>query len=143
MNFLGRFIASDHFARRFPISVKGIVCYENKVLLLQNERGEWDLPGGKLSSKESLSDCLKREVYEETQLKISVHQLLDTWKTCVMNQVEVLIVVYYCQLQSKPEDIQISFEHLQFGFFGLDNLEKLSIDVNLKNAISKVKSLNK
>ena len=87
LNFLGRFVASDHFARRFPISVKGVVFYENKVLLLQNERGEWDLPGGKLSSKESLTDCLKREFQEETELQIEVKRLLSTWKVNVMNQV--------------------------------------------------------
>jgi ADP-ribose pyrophosphatase YjhB (NUDIX family) len=34
--------------RMFPVSVKGVVVQGGKVLLLRNERDEWELPGGKL-----------------------------------------------------------------------------------------------
>ena len=32
----------------FPVSVKGVAVQNGRVLLLENERGEWELPGGKL-----------------------------------------------------------------------------------------------
>lgn len=32
----------------FPVSVKGVVVRDGRVLLLRNERDEWELPGGKL-----------------------------------------------------------------------------------------------
>jgi hypothetical protein len=32
----------------FPASVKGVLLDETEVVLLENERGEWELPGGKL-----------------------------------------------------------------------------------------------
>ena len=32
----------------FPVSVKGVVVRANRVLLLRNERDEWELPGGRL-----------------------------------------------------------------------------------------------
>jgi hypothetical protein len=31
----------------FPVSVKGVVVRDGRVLLLRNERDEWELPGGK------------------------------------------------------------------------------------------------
>ena len=31
----------------FPVSVKGVTVQGGRVLLLQNERDEWELPGGK------------------------------------------------------------------------------------------------
>lgn len=34
--------------RTFPVSVKGVTVQAGKVLLLENERAEWELPGGKL-----------------------------------------------------------------------------------------------
>jgi hypothetical protein len=40
--------ASDHLAHAFPVSVKGVAIQDGKVLLLENERNEWELPGGKL-----------------------------------------------------------------------------------------------
>ena len=42
------------------------------VLLLKQKRGNrlWTLPGGKVRRRESLREALKREVFEETGLKI-------------------------------------------------------------------------
>ncbi|SRR6266567_6216776 len=33
----------DNKAQRFPVSVKGIVYHDGKVVLLKNERDEWEL----------------------------------------------------------------------------------------------------
>jgi hypothetical protein len=38
-------------AYRFPISIKGVILKESKVILLKNERDEWELPGGKLEGE--------------------------------------------------------------------------------------------
>jgi len=40
-------VPQDNKAYRFPVSVKGIVYHNDKVVLLKNERDEWELPGGK------------------------------------------------------------------------------------------------
>jgi ADP-ribose pyrophosphatase YjhB (NUDIX family) len=37
----------------FPVSVKGVVIRGERVLLLHNERGEWELPGGRLEIGET------------------------------------------------------------------------------------------
>jgi len=39
----------------FPVSVKGVAVQGGKVLLLRNERDEWELPGGKLEPGEDPS----------------------------------------------------------------------------------------
>jgi 8-oxo-dGTP pyrophosphatase MutT (NUDIX family) len=61
----GKTIPVDLFSQRYPISIKGIIIWENKVLLLKNERGEWDLPGGKLNKDISAEACLIREIKED------------------------------------------------------------------------------
>lgn len=38
---------------RGPVSIKGVVLHEGAVLLLKNERDEWELPGGKLERGET------------------------------------------------------------------------------------------
>ena len=38
--------------RTFPVSVKGVAVQAGKVLLLENERAEWELPGGKLEPRQ-------------------------------------------------------------------------------------------
>jgi hypothetical protein len=48
----------------FPVSVKGVVLTASGVVLLRNERDEWELPGGKLEPGESPAACLVREIEE-------------------------------------------------------------------------------
>lgn len=56
------------------IGVGVIVIKDNKVLLgkRMNAHGEgtWSFPGGHLEYNESVEDCAKREVFEETGIKI-------------------------------------------------------------------------
>jgi 8-oxo-dGTP pyrophosphatase MutT (NUDIX family) len=47
----------------------GVVKNENEEILLMFRRGKWDLPKGKLDDGETLEECAKREVEEETGLK--------------------------------------------------------------------------
>jgi NUDIX domain len=49
-------------AHAFPVSVKGVAVQGGGVLLLENERNEWELPGGKLELREEPADCVVREI---------------------------------------------------------------------------------
>ena len=56
------------------VGVGVILCKENKVLLLKRKNahgeGSWAPPGGHLEFNEELEDCVRREVEEETGLKV-------------------------------------------------------------------------
>lgn len=44
-----------------------IIDYDNKFLICYNRwRKQWELPGGRRNKGETLENCAKREVYEET-----------------------------------------------------------------------------
>ena len=58
--------APAYLAHAFPVSVKGVAVQGGKVLLLENERNEWELPGGKLELGEDPPDCVVRGISEET-----------------------------------------------------------------------------
>ena len=96
---LGQLIPSDVFAHRFPVSVKGICFIDDKVVLLKNERDEWDLPGGKLKKKEDIKSCLVRELEEELSIQVQPQQLLEVITLSMMNTIEVFIVIYTCLTQ--------------------------------------------
>jgi hypothetical protein len=40
--------STDGRGARYPVSIKGVVFIDGRVVLLQNERDEWELPGGRL-----------------------------------------------------------------------------------------------
>jgi 8-oxo-dGTP pyrophosphatase MutT (NUDIX family) len=58
-------------AHAFPVSVKGVAVQGGRVLLLENERNEWELPGGKLELREDPADCVVREIREEAGWKVT------------------------------------------------------------------------
>ena len=63
-----------------PLSVKGVVLHQGRVLLLLNERGEWDLPGGRPDAGEDHREALVREVKEEAGLDVAVDVPFDDTK---------------------------------------------------------------
>lgn len=62
----------------FPVSVKGVAVRDGRVLLLRNERSEWELPGGRIERGESPEECLVREVAEETGWRVRAGPILDS-----------------------------------------------------------------
>ncbi len=56
------------------IGVGVIIIKENKILLGKRKKshgaGSWQFPGGHLEFQESIEDCARREVFEETALEI-------------------------------------------------------------------------
>jgi 8-oxo-dGTP diphosphatase len=105
----------------YPVSIKGVVIHEGRVLLLLNERGEWDLPGGRPESGEDHRATLKREVREETGLAVEVGSLLGEHLFEVLPQRLVLIVAYACALTG-PSSATVSPEHFEIRWLPLGEL---------------------
>jgi 8-oxo-dGTP pyrophosphatase MutT (NUDIX family) len=108
-----------------PISVKGVLIHEGRVLLLLNERGEWDLPGGRPDPGEDHRAALEREVREETGLVVDVGIALDEHLFEVLPDKLpgrfVRILPFACRLLGDT-DIVLSHEHLQTRWLPLGEL---------------------
>jgi 8-oxo-dGTP pyrophosphatase MutT (NUDIX family) len=95
-----------------PVSVKGALIHDARVLLLLNERGEWDLPGGRPDPGEDRRVALEREVREETGLSVEVGAALDEQIFEVLPGHCVRIVPFVCHLLG-DDAVALSHEHLE------------------------------
>jgi 8-oxo-dGTP pyrophosphatase MutT (NUDIX family) len=119
---------------KLSVSVKGVVLRNNnadaEVLLLRNDRNEWELPGGRMDSGETPEECLAREFKEETGLLVSV-------SSCIHNGVltvhpphapqakDVSITTYGCYLRdgaSAFSHVTLSGEHRGAAWIRVNDL---------------------
>jgi 8-oxo-dGTP pyrophosphatase MutT (NUDIX family) len=125
---------SDDRALKYPVSVKGVLICSNRVLLLKNERSEWELPGGKLELNEIPADCVVREIHEETGLVATVLRPLYPYIYWVADVVPVLIVPFLCECKNF-DTLVLSCEHREIGTFDLSELDSISLPEGYRRTI--------
>ncbi len=119
---------------KLPVSIKGVVLRKSKadseVLLLRNDRQEWELPGGRIDGSETPEECLAREFKEETGLVICVSSCIGTGVLTILpphvrRAKDVWISIYGCLLQqsaSAASPITISNEHRESAWIRVNEL---------------------
>jgi mutator protein MutT len=125
---------------RFPVSVKGVLIEGGAAVLLENERNEWELPGGRLELGETPQDCLTREFQEELGAVVQIGPLLDAWIFEVLPGRHVFIVAYAVSRQG-DETLIISHEHQRMQWWPLDALPAGALPVGYQRAIALSRNL--
>jgi 8-oxo-dGTP pyrophosphatase MutT (NUDIX family) len=105
------------------------------VLLLENERAEWELPGGKLELGEDPPDCVVREIGEEAGWQVTAGPLLDCWQYHIRPGSDVVIVTYGCYVHSTVPPV-ISNEHKRAGLFTPDQVPGLVMPEGYKRSVA-------
>jgi 8-oxo-dGTP pyrophosphatase MutT (NUDIX family)/GNAT superfamily N-acetyltransferase len=125
---------SSNLVKLFPVSVKGVLLDEGRAVLLENERGTWELPGGRLEPGEEPAACLVREVAEELGIDVFVASILDSWVYEVLPRREVLIVTYGVR-RGDQRAMRVSDEHRRFGLFAMNELDNLPMPEGYRRSI--------
>lgn len=69
-----------YFFRPITIGVKVIVTSQDKILLVKNRYDTyWYLPGGGVKSKETVTECAQREIWEECGIKAENLKILSVY----------------------------------------------------------------
>jgi 8-oxo-dGTP diphosphatase len=129
----------------FQIGVKALIRRGNKILLIRrsgryskdNIEGIWDIPGGRIDFGEEPLDGLKREVQEETGLKIMTERILDASTIWKDDSTHIIRITYLCSLaKDSVSSLQISDEHTEFLWIDPTDIDFEIADPLLRKALS-------
>ncbi len=121
----------------WPVSVKGVLAWGGRVVLLRNERDEWELPGGRIDPDDGSPEAaLRRELAEELGVTATIGGLLDVWRYDPLPGRPVLIVAYRCSAP-RPDVLTHSDEHLDVALFGIDELDGLSLPDGYRRCVQR------
>ncbi|MDT0493375.1 NUDIX domain-containing protein [Streptomyces sp. NPDC012600] len=86
------------------VSVAGVVVREDgRVLAIKRaDNGAWEPPGGVLELAEAPEDGVRREVYEETGIKVQVDRLTGVYKNTSRG---IVALVFRCRAEGGHEQL--------------------------------------
>lgn len=119
-----------------PVSIKGVIVVDGRVLLLRNDRNEWDLPGGRPDAGEAHEATVTREAREEANVEVDAVDCLDDWPYEVLPGRFVRILAYGCRVLDASNPA-LSAEHRELRFFAPEELDGLNLHDGYRRVIDR------
>ena len=119
-----------------PVSIKGVLLLDGRVLLVKNSRNEWELPGGRSEQGEDHARTLSREFSEELSVDVVVAAPIDSYLFEVIPDHHVFIVTYGCRLAGEFRP-NLSPEHNEHCLWPVERLSELKLPTGYKRSIEK------
>ena len=137
----------DKYILKTVIKVRALIQDQQGKYLLLKRNGtakrngyKWELPGGKLEKNESFQEALYREVLEETGIKIDTDLDIISLDNKVLPEAKDVIsldIVY--GIVRLKEDLEVILEdHIEFGWFSLEEIRKLSVTPQTEYTLAEV-----
>lgn len=102
-----------------------LVSHENRVLLLKRaDKPYWVFPGGHLESGEQPEPGIRREIEEETSLKVK-NLCLKRMETYQYKEDNFFGMVY--QAETDSNKVKLSHEHIDFAWIEEKDLDKYEV----------------
>jgi len=115
---------------RGPIDVCAAVIRRGRRLLLATRppgsrlAGHWEFPGGKVAGRETLDECIRRELGEELGLVVLASRLIDTVEPRGQSP-GIRLHFLACTIAAEAEPV--CHEGQQAGWFSPDDLGRLDL----------------
>lgn len=109
---------------------KGRYLFLRRAISSGANPGKWELPGGKVDPGEEFGQAIRREVHEETGLRVETGAVLGHMESVFDDRMIVYLVMGASVRGGEPSatpTITLSEEHDEFSWVGPDSI--LSLDL--------------
>lgn len=126
---------------KFSLAVKGILCKDEKILVLKrsitddHKPGVWETPGGGMEQMESPQEALVRELFEETGLQVNVLEPFNVFTFKKDNGEFKIGITFLCEYVSGA--VVLSHEHTEYKWIDPQEFAKLGSVSSLHEEIAK------
>ena len=106
--------------------VKGIIRKNDHILVLVKPNGTLDLPGGRIENGETIKSALRREINEETGLKVEIHDPVDEWSFYKSSNYLIKGLTMECAYLEG--NVKLCGEHKSFFWSAIDSIKRLKFN---------------
>jgi len=107
----------------------------------KNERGKWEIPGGAVEFNETLEEALKREVFEEYEIKIVIKKLLTVHDHIIADEFQHWVSpTYICEIIAGSPKIMEPEKCTQLSWYTLTEAQKLPLSIITKSDLEYLKN---
>ena len=108
--------------------VKGIVRKNDYILVLVKPNGTLDLPGGRVEKGETIKSALRREINEETGLKVELRNPVEEWSFYKTPNHLIKGITMDCAYVEGM--VKLCDEHKSYFWAGIDSINHLIFNRN-------------
>ncbi|HDO41835.1 MAG TPA: NUDIX domain-containing protein [Candidatus Bathyarchaeota archaeon] len=129
------------------VGVGAVVQKGNRILLIRraNEPGKglWSIPGGLVEVGETLRDAARREVEEETGIKVEIGEIIDVMENIIRDE-EGRVKFHYVLIDFKAAPISDNVklspspEALEIGWFTPEEMKSMPLTQTVRKLLRKM-----
>ncbi len=137
--------SAHHLVEELKVRISCALVEDGKILLAKHRRGNkeyWTSPGGGLERGERMVECLRREIWEESGLKIEIGDVLLLFDVIEPRR-HVVNIVFRARRtggELKPRNVPIGHRLIGVEFIPLDKLNKIELKPPLGKEIAEALS---
>jgi 8-oxo-dGTP diphosphatase len=108
----------------FSVSVKALIPDDNgKFLMVKENNGIWDLPGGRLENGEAILDALKRECLEEIGVNVEITNQAPVAAVSAQHRAGDWFLMLGYEVKPQSLDFKKTREAEEFAYCSISDLE--------------------
>jgi 8-oxo-dGTP diphosphatase len=131
------------------LGVGGLIFQDGQVLLVKRGRepgaGQWSIPGGMVDVGETVKEAVKREIREETGLRVEVGDLVEVFERILPDdqgriQYHYVVLDYLCR--GVGGRLEASSDAAEVVFYPIPDLRNLKLFPKTEQVIYKAYALH-